>query len=167
MIPSQVWRARRDAHEARADALVADHRARSRRGERHAVEDFLFTYYAHRPAQLRRWSPGWGVVLEDAAPHDLGRHGVAVEGGAALAPPPDRVVRAAAWTASLLRRSGERRARYDCFGLHEWAMVHRTPQSQVRHSGLPLRLGEEATTALVEALPLRCTHFDAFRFFAP
>jgi hypothetical protein len=166
-LADDVWRGRRQAHEARAAALVAAHLERSARGERHAVEDFLFTYYSHRPAQLRRWSPGAGVVLEGAVPDDLGRHGAGVDGGATLAPPPERVVREAAWTAALLRRTDERRPRYDCFGLHEWAMVHRTPQREVRHAALPLRLGEQATTAVVDRLPLRCTHFDAYRFFAP
>ena len=33
---------------------------------KHPVHDFLFTYYSFRPAQLRRWSPGYGVVLADA-----------------------------------------------------------------------------------------------------
>ena len=44
-------------------------------------------------------------------------------------------------------------------------MVHRRSQQQVRHPAWPLRLGENATAAVVESLPLRCTHFDAFRFF--
>lgn len=35
--------AARRAHEARADALTAAHRERRARGEKHAVEDFLFT----------------------------------------------------------------------------------------------------------------------------
>jgi hypothetical protein len=32
---------------------------------------------------------------------------------------------------------------------------------------LPLRLGQQGTDAVVEAHPIRCTHFDAFRFFTP
>ena len=34
-----------------------------------------------------------------------------------------------------------------------------------RHAQLPLRLGAAATDAVVESMPLRCSHFDAFRFF--
>src|SRR5690606_25085699 len=30
-----------------------------------------------------------------------------------------------------------------------------------------LRLGREATDAVVESHPIACTHFDAFRFFTP
>jgi hypothetical protein len=32
---------------------------------------------------------------------------------------------------------------------------------------LPLRLGQAGTDAVVEQHPVRCTHFDAFRFFTP
>ena len=58
-----AWTARRDAHQRRVDAWVAPHLARRRRREPHPVEDFLFTYYAQRPAALRRWHPGYGEVL--------------------------------------------------------------------------------------------------------
>jgi hypothetical protein len=51
----------------------------------------------------------------------------------------------------------------NCFGLHEWAMVYRTPD--IRHDQVPLRLGAVATDAVVESMPLRCSHFDAYRFF--
>ena len=36
---------------------------------------------------------------------------------------------------------------------------------EVRHRGVPLRLSGAGTDAVVESMPLRCTHFDAFRFF--
>ncbi|WP_434543565.1 hypothetical protein [Kocuria rosea] len=41
--------------------------ARRHRGQKHPVEDFLFTYYTLKPAQLKRWHPGAGTVLLDAA----------------------------------------------------------------------------------------------------
>ncbi|HYN94057.1 MAG TPA: 3-methyladenine DNA glycosylase, partial [Pilimelia sp.] len=63
VLPEDAWRARRAAHEARVDAWLAPHLARRRHGVAHPVHDFLFTYYSHRPAQLRRWHPGAGVVL--------------------------------------------------------------------------------------------------------
>ena len=37
---------------------------------------------------------------------------------------------------------------------------------ETRHS-VPLRLGRDGTDAVVENHDLRCTHFDAFRFFTP
>ena len=66
-LSSIEWRARELAHRDRADALTAEHRARAARGEKHPVWDFLFTYYSYKPAQLRRWHPGAGIVLEDAS----------------------------------------------------------------------------------------------------
>jgi hypothetical protein len=43
-------------------------------------------------------------------------------------------------------------------------MVYRSPTP--RHA-VPLRLGAAGTDAVVEALPVHCTHHDAFRFFTP
>src|SRR4051794_22553982 len=68
VLPAAEWHARAAAHEARVDAWLGAHLARRRDGVRHPVEDFLFTYYSYRPAQLRRWHPGSGVVLADAPP---------------------------------------------------------------------------------------------------
>ena len=164
VLDEPTWRARRAAHEARVDAWTAPVLARAAHREAHPVEDFLFTYYRQRPAQLRRWSPGAGVVLAGApAEPPL----TAVEGGAALPPPPERVRRTAAEVADLLERTASRPAQLGCFGLHEWAMVHGQAQDDVRHASWPLRLGAAGTTAVVEALPVRCTHWDAFRFFTP
>jgi hypothetical protein len=42
-------------------------------------------------------------------------------------------------------------------------MLYRS--AEVRHAAWPLRLGAAGTDAVVEALPVRCTHHDAFRFF--
>jgi hypothetical protein len=67
------------------------------------------------------------------------------------------------FVADLLRGTQARAPQFGCFGMHEWAMVYRT--EEVRHGGVPLRLGAAGTDAVVESMPLRCTHFDAYRFF--
>jgi hypothetical protein len=55
---------------------------------------------------------------------------------------------------------------FGCFGLHEWAMVYRI--DEVRHGKVaPLRLKQDEISALVESRPIRCSHYDAFRFFTP
>ena len=143
------WTARREAHHRRVDAWTQGHRERVARGEKHPVEDFLFTYYTHRPSRLRRWSPGFGVVLED---YD--------EPQPWNAEPPGRV----GWVIDLLERTAARPPQFGCFGLHEWAMVY---QDEPRHQQWPLRLGDKGTDAVVESLPIRCSHHDAFRFFTP
>ncbi|MBO9534061.1 MAG: hypothetical protein J7513_13910 [Solirubrobacteraceae bacterium] len=205
------WRPRAAAHEARVDGLVAEHLDRRRRGEKHAVEDFLFDYYGFSPARLRRWSPGAGVALEGAGddpiagwkfmsavdwagrPEGSGtngdpqpsRHTVRVsrpEGsGTNEDPQPSRRLagggvaldaaafleargKAVGFVRRLLEATLEREIHTGCFGLHEWAMVYREPEER-RHGGLPLRLGAADTDAVVEASTLRCSHFDATRFF--
>ncbi|MFI5907152.1 3-methyladenine DNA glycosylase [Dactylosporangium sp. NPDC051541] len=146
-----TWEARRAAHEARVDAWIEPHLARRRLGRKHPVEDFLFTYYSYRPAQLRRWHPGAGVFLRDS-----GLETVAV---------PARRAEAIAWVHDLLTATAARAPHLGCFGLHEWAMVYRQTQDELRHNAWPLRLGPAGTDALVEASRIRCSHFDAFRFY--
>ncbi|GLU90885.1 3-methyladenine DNA glycosylase [Agromyces sp. NBRC 114283] len=164
------WRARERAHAERADALTAGHRERSARGEKHPVEDFLYTYYSYSPAQLRRWHPGPGVELADAT--DAERAGWrwyapgAAPGSLRVDDAAMRVEKAPLLAAveRMLRLTAARPGSFGCFGLHEWAMVYR--QAEHRHP-VPLRLGQAATDAVVEAHELRCTHIDAFRFFTP
>jgi hypothetical protein len=163
------WRSERAAHEARVRPWVEPRLRRRSRGDRHPVDDFLFDYYPHRPAQLMRWHPGHGTVLagdaRDWLPRiEYGRTGDGVGTTWAALRARRAVVER---VATLLRRTRERPPRFGCFGLHEWAMVYRLDQSQVRHPAWPLRLTPERIAAVVEAQPLRCTHFDAFRFYSP
>jgi hypothetical protein len=165
------WTEQARAHAERADRMTAAHRARRAAGTRHAVEDFLFEYYNTRPSRLRRWHPGAGVELESGpsgpAPqatwrwYRAGSDGVVTFDGPAFVADRGDTAR---FIARLLRGTASRPAFTGCFGLHEWAMVYR--QQDRRHT-LPLRLGPAGTDAVVEAHPVRCTHFDAFRFFTP
>jgi hypothetical protein len=158
-------------HAQRADALTSAYRARRAVGERHAIEDFLYEYYGTRPALLRRWHPGAGVGLaptpDGPAQHSAWRwystdaDGVVrLDVAGFLADRSDTV----RFIQRLLTATASRPAFVGCFGLHEWAMVYR--QREHRHP-LPLRLGQAGTDAVVESHPIRCTHFDAFRFFTP
>ncbi|RKR90671.1 hypothetical protein BDK92_5050 [Micromonospora pisi] len=167
VLDATTWQARRAAHERRADAWLAPHLRRRRDGVRHPVEDFLFTYYSHRPAQLRRWHPGAGVVLADADPEEFGRDYLATSAGVTLDTEAVRARRGDSidWIRTLLRRTAGRPAQFGCFGMHEWAMVYRQTQQEVRHNAWPLRLSPEQTAQTVERNGVRCSHFDAYRFF--
>lgn len=167
-LAGEQWRERERAHAERADALTAAHRERAARGEKHPVWDFLFTYYGHKPSQLRRWHPGAGVVLRDAPERAAWRWYRAAEPEGSVAPDAEAFAREKPSLARLieimLRRTAARPGQFDCFGLHEWAMVYR--QRAHRHPQ-PLRLGQRGTDDVVEGHELKCTHFDAFRFFTP
>jgi hypothetical protein len=162
-----VWRARREAHEARADRLVAARRERARQGGRDPVEDFLFTYYPFRFAALRRWTPGAGVALAEADELVDGRRFLrGADGLVRVALPDAAPAGRLAFSLRLCRAVASRPAFHGCFGLHEWAMVYGQAE-QRRHGAWPLRLGAEGTDAVVRASSVRCTHYDAFRFFTP
>ena len=133
----EEWLIRATTHAERVDAFVAPHLARRAESRKHPVHDFLFTYYSQRPAQLRRWHPGYGVALEDAPEYD-GLKGYA--GGAVTASYVDGQRRLLSGLLNLLSATAGRPANFGCFGLHEWAMVYREPDGEHRHA-LPLRLG--------------------------
>ena len=169
VLPEADWHARRRAHEQRVSAWTAPHQTRAARGEKHPVHDFLFEYYRFRPAWLRRWHPGPDVVLLGESAREFLRwpeyheiaEGVALN-VAALEP---RRRESVAWIANLLRLTAERPPQFACFGLHEWAMVYRQAPGEVRHNAWPLRFPPDELARIVEAQPVRCSHFDAFRFF--
>lgn len=193
VLPATQWRAAARAHRARiaerTDPLMALHDD----GLRHPVYDFLFTYYSQSAGSLQRWHPGLGVILADdsagsaaaaeaeefaQAPRTRwthyrrvapGEHPDAPEGGWTVDQETFAADRAMgiAFIRDLLGRTAGRQARLGCFGLHEWAMAYRSEVHGVRHSTVPLRLGADGTNAVVEDQRIRCTHFDAFRFFAP
>jgi hypothetical protein len=138
----QEYEERTLAHRARLAPYVEPHLARRATGIKHPVHDFLFTYYAQRPAQLLRWHPGLDAsdpYVEARRPLISGLH-------------------------SLLAATASRPGNFGCFGLHEWAMVHGADAT--RHP-VPLRLGATETDAVTESHRIACSHFDAFRFFTP
>jgi hypothetical protein len=165
------WTRRRDAHHARVDAWLAPQRERRARGIAHPVEDFLFDYYSFRPYQLRRWHPGHGVFLEGSAAQELltWPHYVRSRAGVTVATESLVAARAATlrWVHDLLVSTAGRSGFFGCFGMHEWAMVYRLPADKLRHAGWPLRFDEDELAAIVQERDVRCTHFDAFRFFTP
>ncbi len=171
------WLARRAAHEQRVRVWTDPHQARQAKGEKHPVEDFLFEYYRFRASWLRRWHPGPDVVLLGAAARDYLQwpeyHEMKVGPGpepiygvmlnSAAFPPKRRD--SLAWMLALLRHTAERPPQFACYGLHEWAMVYRQTPDEVRHNRWSLRFPPDELARIVEAQPIRCSHFDAFRFF--
>jgi hypothetical protein len=171
ILSESEWQTCQAAHVARVTAWLGPHQARASRGEKHPVYDFLFSYYAFRPAWLRRWHPGLEVALAGpAAAAFLSRSGyVATPDGVRVDPAAFSAQRRASlrWMHDLLVTMKDRPPFFGCFGLHEWAMVYRQTPDEVRHNSYPLRFAPEAIAQFVESQPVCCTHYDAFRFFTP
>ncbi len=178
MLDRTTWQARAAAHATRVDAFISPHLARRGSSLKHPVHDFLFTYYSQRPAQLRRWHPGYGAALADA-PEYAGLKGystrVECSPGRSQQGAEHSTAVSEAYVASqaqflrgllnLLTATASRPVHTGCFGLHEWAMVYRQSPDSLRHIDWPLRLGPAGTDQVVEEHQVTCSHFDAFRFF--
>lgn len=126
----------------------------------------MFEYYPISAKKLKTWHPGFQYSLE-TLPGDENDF-------------PETTYRATSeisvnqdWMESqqeaigaeieFLTATAQRSARTGCFGLHEWAMV--LGQDEVRHNDWPLRIPQTQIAKTIEDVGLRCTHFDAFRFF--
>ena len=170
VLPESEWRARAEAHGRRIDGWLDGDLARRHRHGRHSIEEFLLTYYSFKPSQLRRWHPGYGIGLAGANVADFGPlYAVDLEGHVVLDAPAifRRRSESIQWMYRLLVATAGRAAHFGCFGMHEWAMVYRQTEAETRHNILPLRLDPDATSTVVDELKVRCSHFDAFRFFTP
>ena len=171
VLPPAEWQARAHAHRERVECWTRPFRERRSRGAAHPVFDFLFEYYMYSTGRLETWHPAPHEALLDTPeararfrrPTYLAVDGVIVRDPSALSP---RRRAALADARRLLVATRDRPANFGCFGLHEWAMVYRG--HDVRHADIaPLRLPQADVDAVVESRPLVCSHFDAFRFFAP
>ena len=175
VLAPEDWRPAQEAHHARVEPWIAPRLARKARGEKHPVDDFLFDYYVFRPGQLRRWHPGYGTALAGRR-HQVSSwltdpdyveivtplgDGVTTSDNR-LHRHRDRLIAAQA----LISATATREPRWGCFGLHEWAMVYRMPAHEIRHDSWPLRLTPADIADVVDDQGLRCTHFDAFRFYS-
>ncbi|MGG5174472.1 3-methyladenine DNA glycosylase [Pseudarthrobacter sp. J1763] len=179
------WLAAEQAHQDRVDRYAKPYLARRSAGQKHPVEDFLFTYYTQKPGQLSRWHPGAGVVLTGPQAQErlawkyyrpataeelreMASEGAAVEG---VTVDVDKFLKdrreAVAFALIILAGTAARPAQFGCFGLHEWAMVYRQDKFDLRHEYLNLRLGSTGTDQVIKENKIRCTHFDAYRFYTP
>ncbi len=163
------WTGMREAHRARVLPWVNDRVERAYRDEKHPVFDFLFTYYSFRPAHLLRWSPGADRELVDCLENELDWPLDSAQTGRGYVIPstafPAHRSPYLAWALKYLTTIDSRAPSFHCYGLHEWAMVYKAPIA--RHAQVPLRLSHDEISRVVERAELRCSHYDAYRFFTP
>ncbi|MBY0489309.1 MAG: hypothetical protein K2R93_05665 [Gemmatimonadaceae bacterium] len=171
VLTTAEWQARAEAHQSRTQRFTGPWRERRARGAVHPVYDFLFQYYHYSPAKLDAWHPAPFESLEDS-PEARARfpEPVYVAAGGTIARTPDALTASErtqlAQARQVLEATHARPAQFGCYGMHEWAMVY--GGRDVRHAAVaPLRLPQAEVDAFVESRPIVCSHFDAFRFFAP
>lgn len=171
VLSTTEWQARAAAHRARVQPYTQPRRERRARGQSHPVHDFLFQYYSYSAGKLEAWHPGPHETIADSAaareqfraPVYRVSNGVLIRHAGGLTPSRREAM---VQTLHLLRHTRDRVAHFGCYGMHEWAMVY--GGHDIRHAGVaPLRLPQHEIDAFVESRPVVCSHFDAFRFFAP
>ncbi|MDZ7690624.1 MAG: 3-methyladenine DNA glycosylase [Balneolaceae bacterium] len=165
-IPESEWRSRLRENEQRIAESIDDYLDRRQQQEKDPVIDFLFEYYAFRPSHLKRWSPGFGRLLQGDSFEQLEISELAITGDGAFLNPdlfPDNRKSAVRWILTVLENSKDKQPSFGCFGMHEWAMVYKA--DRIRHNQFELRMPADELAEFVESRPLVCTHFDAFRFF--
>ena len=171
VLTTAEWTARAEAHRERVQRFTTPWRERRSRQQVHPVYDFLFQYYHYSPGKLETWHPNPHEQLIDSAeareqfvePLYQSANGVRLRNTSALSTGDRSTLE---HVAHVLRSTQERPPHFGCYGMHEWAMVY--GGHEVRHAEIaPLRLPQPQVDAFVESRPVACSHFDAFRFFAP
>ena len=172
VLSEEEWKARAAVHFERARAHTEPARHRADRAQPHPLADFLFTYYPFPFSLLEHWHPEFGMGMEwkrDTAPPPFRGRVYRLEAGVLAADPgalSAKEIQRLVWTKELLDGTAERAPNFACHGLHEWAMVY--GGREIRHERtLALRLTQEEIDVVVESRTIRCSHHDAFRFFAP
>ncbi len=169
MLEESEWQALAAAHEEGVGPYVDAYRKRRDSRQKHPIHDFLFAYYQTNRTVLRRWRPAAFQILKGEAARAFLEDDRYVENEFGVCLNLGRLDERAAerirWVRSLILAAQGRPPRFNCFGLHEWAMVYKA--KEIRHETTPLRLSPEEVAKVVENSVIRCSHWDAFRFFTP
>ena len=166
-LPYHAWKHQEKNHTKILSSKIDDYLIRREQQEKNPILDFLFEYYSFPPSKLKKWSPGFGVLLKSNG-NKLFNSFKAIantDEGAYLNAKlfPQQRSKSLQWILNLLKQTSQKDPHLGCFGMHEWAMVYRC--KNVRHSYLPLRYSKKEIAEIVEQESLTCTHNDAYRFF--
>jgi len=183
-----VWLAEAENHVRRMNDLLypsldfsihdigdkAGLKARMHAVREHPVFNFLHTYYRYSAEDLKMFSPGIdhpGLSFSDdsdlAKVHRRYRVISPSQTVKFEIPAPLAADGRFGWiklsrARDILRATSTRSPFIGCFGLHEWAMVYKN--NEQKQPLLKMRVSETTINEMVES-GVKCTHFDAFRFF--
>lgn len=172
-ILKEEWQKRAKEHLERVGPIADAFLERRSTHKKHPVHDFLFRYYPFSPAKLKEWVPSFEEELDVEGvivPSYFREHWFEITDQTLrchLKRLPESTKSLAVFIEELSLNILKRPPRFGCFGLHEWAMVYKLSQEELRHKDYKLRLSSEELNAFVEAQNLCCTHYDAYRFFTP
>ncbi len=168
------WQTRTSEFRSEVRQWTEPHRKRKSTRSSHPIHDFLFTYYSYPLGRLETWHPGADSLLAlptkgEPRIDPLNEKHYSIAGPHLfldLNKIPESRAKTMRWISQLLRATEAHTPNYNCYGMHEWAMVYEG--IDVRHKeSLPFRLSQTEIDAFVRSRPMCCSHHDAFRFFVP
>ena len=169
VLSRSAWQRMREEHRDTVWPWVQPRLERRSQAAKHPIDDFLFEYYPISANKLLTWHPGFKFTCESEEPdfdyfpqHMYSRTNELIHISSKWSLDQIPVARE---ILHFLRQTSSRTMRTGCFGLHEWAMV--LGQDTIRHNEWALRLSQTEIQKTIDDVGLRCTHFDAFRFFTP
>ena len=166
ILPEETWRRRLSAHHEHFSGFFTQQVQRRSQGRKDPTLDFLFEYYGFPPAQFLRWSPGFGVLLTGSGAKQFLSNQRFVESDQGVYLSPEKLAGrrdSLHWIHKLLEACRDRPPFFGCFGKHEWALTY---HSELIHPSFALRVTRQEIADQLESAPLRCTHYDASRFFS-
>jgi hypothetical protein len=188
-VSSSLWKSEAIDHIQDMDFLLyppgKSLKERTHLVKQHPIYNFIHTYYRYSTQNVKKYSPGLDIVMKVIDIDDDRSHlnqkylKSSAEGYYYELPREDSPTSKFGWislskTRDLLHSTANKQPFYGCFGLHEWAMLYSgrrdtSKKTEERHQKeLPLRVSQEVIDAAVESSnALKCTHYDAFRFFHP
>lgn len=188
-IPISAWKERASLYRSSMQAILYPPgnsiKNRQHASNTHPIYNFLHKYYRYNTEDMLKYSPGMDVVLEYGSDDALSTKYLNVDEKTnrcyfdkALLQ--EKLVDG--WAGSVnvlhnyevLKSTMKKTPFFGCFGLHEWAMLYSGASTEdhddkpkKHQEKLPLRVPQDIVNQIVETGPLRCTHFDAWRFFHP
>lgn len=165
------WKSAQEIHSKKVDEKLSKFLTNRGLQKKHPVFDFLFEYYSFRPGLLSRWTPGLKSVLESKTESSLPQftsNWIQIDNNLWKLSVEDfkpTRLNGLERTLTLLKNSSSQKPFLGCNGMHEWAMVY--GENYSRYEWLPFRLSQKSINVFVEDHPIRCSHYDAFRFFTP
>jgi hypothetical protein len=190
ILSSTAWETAAAHHERAMDTLLypagSNLKSRTHLVREHPIYNFLHTYYRYSAANLRKYSPGIEVLMENGNKHQMASYIndrlIERKGDCFYYDLPDNELPDGpyGWVTlsrnrDILTKTESRAPFFGCFGLHEWAMLYsgrvdpsnKVPTKDRHQKHVPLRVAQDVIDSVVETSSMRCTHYDAYRFFHP
>lgn len=139
----------------------------------HPIYNFISSYYHFKPEILFQFSPDLETTLifnEDSDLMHLSKRGRSICADRIHFDPTkmqfsSKQIEAFLKAHRVLVSVHNRPPALHCFGFHEWAMLYSESSSIDLKQNLPLRISREGIRDVLMTNKLRCSHYDAFRFF--